>query len=450
MPINVKFDVILGKLREDDAPSGSFANVADLGNVLFVSIAGNDATGMKGRIDLPFQTISGANAVAGAGDLIYIFAGTYNESSIQKDLINYYFERGAEVNTAGIIWDGAGSETIVVRGYGRFISAGLGISITTPANFDIEGDYLEGATNAVFATNGILNLNIKVVKSIASHVVTIRGTCVSNIVSDLFDGSTTTGQNPAIDIRDHSLDLVPRTITFNIGEIRSNANGSFGAVHCQNTFNCTAIINARINHALTAPLVFVGGLFHINTGKIIYNGIAKTADGFGITYTTVVGGSSNMEFQSGLIQSPLQCLRLSGNSTMSFKQFPNAVLETTGNNTVVELGVGGYFSAMAFGNFESWGLIKNSLGGVVILPSCHGIRKEGALPNDTVCRLNGAKIITNTTAGVESLNTQGGLPQNVQIMSAYANQDITPLLFTNIIAGTNLVVDTDLTDNPII
>jgi hypothetical protein len=51
--------------------------------LIFVSITGNDTTGTKDRIDLPFRTIPKAVSVALAGDTIYIRGGeyTYTDSS---------------------------------------------------------------------------------------------------------------------------------------------------------------------------------------------------------------------------------------------------------------------------------------------------------------------------------------------------------------------------------
>lgn len=76
----------------------SNANIADLGSILFVSENGNDSTGTKGRIDLPYKTIASAEVDAGIGDTIYVFPGKHSVKSILgKDTLVYYFSAGADV-----------------------------------------------------------------------------------------------------------------------------------------------------------------------------------------------------------------------------------------------------------------------------------------------------------------------------------------------------------------
>jgi hypothetical protein len=61
----------------DATAISGLASIAFLGNVFFVSPSGSDITGVKGRIDKPFLTIAGAEALAVAGDIIYGFDGSY-------------------------------------------------------------------------------------------------------------------------------------------------------------------------------------------------------------------------------------------------------------------------------------------------------------------------------------------------------------------------------------
>lgn len=58
----------------------SYMAAASLGNIVYVSPAGNDSTGMRGRIDKPFATIQGAfDSVNGTQqyDILHVMSGTY-------------------------------------------------------------------------------------------------------------------------------------------------------------------------------------------------------------------------------------------------------------------------------------------------------------------------------------------------------------------------------------
>lgn len=87
---------------------------SDLGQILFVSITGDDSTAIKGDIHKPYRNIYTAKSGATTGDTIYVFPGTwtydntnsagnpYNgnietQVNLWKDGINYYFSPGSKV-----------------------------------------------------------------------------------------------------------------------------------------------------------------------------------------------------------------------------------------------------------------------------------------------------------------------------------------------------------------
>jgi hypothetical protein len=415
-------------------------------HVLWVSPDGSDITGTRGRQTLPFLTIQAAKTAALVGDLIYVSAGSYTDTAIQKNGVFYYFEMGAVVNSTGKIWD---TEFVAasfrVRGYGRFVSTLFPIVSNTASDVDIECDSIISDNIAILVFAGTFRLRFRFISSVLQYGMSFRGTSTVDVEGQTLDCSTTTLQSAAIFIFNHSIDLVPRTVRIKITQILSNANGSFGAISVNNSPDCTIILNSNITHVPTAAQTSLGGMFvFVNAAKLIFNGNAITTDSYGVTFLTTGAIVQNFEFQSGLIKSNLVCVRNGGGSLSYFKQFEQAVLNTTGDVPVVELGGGGYVGSKVFANFESWGLIKNTFAGAPTVS--HGIRKEGAAPNDTVCRLNGCKIIVPS----QSINTAGALAQNVQIMSCYSNAVVTPALIVNIIAGTAMIVDAGLTDNPII
>jgi len=88
-------------------------------NTLHVMKSGNDATGTRNRLDLPYLTIAAAEADAQAGDTIYIWPGTYPEDGLGVDAITYFL-LGAEITGAGngALFNAAGI-TFSVAGSGR-------------------------------------------------------------------------------------------------------------------------------------------------------------------------------------------------------------------------------------------------------------------------------------------------------------------------------------------
>lgn len=60
-------------------------------NVVWVSVAGNDATAARCRIDLPAQTVAKAKALAVAGDTVIVLPGTYyNCTNLLKGGVNWF------------------------------------------------------------------------------------------------------------------------------------------------------------------------------------------------------------------------------------------------------------------------------------------------------------------------------------------------------------------------
>ena len=82
------------------APSAG-ATLTAYGQTLFVDATnGNDSTALLGRIDLPYKTISASVVAAQTGSTVYVYPGTYNDTNIFKDGVNYYFVNGATIKPA--------------------------------------------------------------------------------------------------------------------------------------------------------------------------------------------------------------------------------------------------------------------------------------------------------------------------------------------------------------
>ena len=77
--------------------SASATGVTNLSNTVFVSTLVSDLTGVKYNISAPYKTITTALSNATTGDTIFVMAGTYAETNLFKDGVNYYFENGANI-----------------------------------------------------------------------------------------------------------------------------------------------------------------------------------------------------------------------------------------------------------------------------------------------------------------------------------------------------------------
>ncbi len=84
-------------------------NVVNIANTVFVAKSGNDATGARQRMDLPFLTIYAAQRAAFTGDVIVVYPGTYEETnplSLAKS-VNYHFIGKGELRLSTSVGSGS-------------------------------------------------------------------------------------------------------------------------------------------------------------------------------------------------------------------------------------------------------------------------------------------------------------------------------------------------------
>jgi hypothetical protein len=73
--------------------------VVNCGNLVVVdAINGNNATAQRGQMQWPFLTLSAAKAAAVAGDTILVLPGTYSDTNLAKNGVNWHFLPGAIVD----------------------------------------------------------------------------------------------------------------------------------------------------------------------------------------------------------------------------------------------------------------------------------------------------------------------------------------------------------------
>ena len=108
------------------------------GNLLWVdAINGNDDLAARGRMTVPFKTLTKAKNAAVSGDTIIVLPGTYNENNLLKNGVSWHFLPGAIVSYSGsgaaAIFDTSSNGTngavlSIVSGWGDFAN---GSSVAT-------------------------------------------------------------------------------------------------------------------------------------------------------------------------------------------------------------------------------------------------------------------------------------------------------------------------------
>lgn len=151
-----------------------------VGNTLFVDIVnGDDATGERGNLAKPYQTMNAAKQDALAGDRIEVGPGTYPETTnIWKSGVAWSFSNNTTVSVT--INDGGVSGTCTVDGFADFTSSGsqvvdlsgtstlsikckrigplgyseLWCSVDGGSELTIEADHIDGVASVL---NGVVN-----------------------------------------------------------------------------------------------------------------------------------------------------------------------------------------------------------------------------------------------------------------------------------------------------
>jgi len=155
--------------------AGNISTYSNTGNILYVAITGSDADPARashlGSINKPFLTIEAAANAAIAGDLIYVYHGTYTPiSNIAKDGVDYYFEPGCVVTktTVGNLFDTTGF-------VGRFNIYGQGEFLKTTNT-----GYILYLNNTTYDANGMV-FECKRIYSNQTHIIWVQtGGCICN------------------------------------------------------------------------------------------------------------------------------------------------------------------------------------------------------------------------------------------------------------------------------
>ncbi len=110
-------------------PLGIGSTEVPVGNLVWVdSVNGVDGAAKRGRVTIPFRTITSALNAAVSGDTIVVLPGVYTEALTPRDLINFYFYPGASIQLSGAapIFSVTTPIKFAIRGYGEFNQTGTG------------------------------------------------------------------------------------------------------------------------------------------------------------------------------------------------------------------------------------------------------------------------------------------------------------------------------------
>src|SRR5713226_1305170 len=117
---------------------GLLSSEIPTGNLVWVDpVNGNDALAVRGRLTVPFLTLTAAKNAAQSGDTIIVMPGTYNERDLAKNGVNWHFLNGAIINYNG--------------------GNGALFDVPTVMTFNVTGDGLLNNTSAS-GSNYVLNV----------------------------------------------------------------------------------------------------------------------------------------------------------------------------------------------------------------------------------------------------------------------------------------------------
>ena len=173
-----------GQQGEQGDPGPPGPNELLLGKTLYVSKLGDDATAIPYDIAKHYLTITAAKTDAVAGDTIVVHPGTYSETDLYKNGVNYHFLNGAIIQLTGtdVLFNvNDVSARCKVTGDLEVISSGLvqNVNVLTVSSstaivyFQCKNINIGGTAFAF--TNGTTTVDIKEYASANNAVIRILG-----------------------------------------------------------------------------------------------------------------------------------------------------------------------------------------------------------------------------------------------------------------------------------
>jgi hypothetical protein len=293
-----------------------FTTAPNLSKILFVDPNGNDSTGTKGNMNLPYLTLEAAKSASTTGDTIYVFPGTYTVTTtategLAKDGIAYYFSPDTIINkaTTGDIFRTNGFiYGFNVYGYGNFNKTTNTGSVFSSNNILVYGSvtgYGSLVAGSGYTTGLKTTTTTGAGTGLVVNVTSVNGSggitalSISNPGSTYKVGDVITivgGATPA------TITVTSITADFNSdADISFEANDLYSTV-ASNVFDIrsTARFTAKFNNLLTT--VAGGGGFYIDasivnitmysivvTGGRSFGGASGSLGGIASSTLTVTG-----------------------------------------------------------------------------------------------------------------------------------------------------------------
>jgi hypothetical protein len=261
--------------RSTSGGGGSPSSDITIQNTLYVMKNGDDSTALPNRLDKPFLTIYGASLQAVAGDVIYVFAGNYDEADndwVQSDVI-YDFQEGANVtNVNTCISDGGFAKNIHIQGNGNFIQSGVNFSIAVvnisnvSSNLYLRCNSIQGVTNGIgiFNIDNPYDIKVKTITVELQYAINLRGS--KNHGSIEFNEIISNSQGVSLFIRNSNTDGVERNIYIKGNYIKTNQDAfSQGVIDLLNAFNTKVYLTVtKIEHYAGVN----GGIVRADSGQL--------------------------------------------------------------------------------------------------------------------------------------------------------------------------------------
>lgn len=251
------------------------------GNVIWVSASnGSDTFGLAGRLDRPFATLTAAKTAASSGTTIIVLPGTYTDSDIAKNGVNWHFLIGAVVNrasgTSNAIFEVGSGMTFKVTGDGDFTNTASGttsyfINVTAGSStIDIRCRAIVSNSSCIrVAVSSIVKVTAdSITSNNAGSAVEVSGSGTVEVRANTLDGYSSDAvyvtAGTALIVADAISSFAGRgvrvtggTLTVTAREIRSNQNHGLEYGGGDVTVNGSRIVTTW--SSTTSRAVYVSG-----------------------------------------------------------------------------------------------------------------------------------------------------------------------------------------------
>ena len=348
-------------------------------------------------------------------------------NDVTKSDVTLFCEAGSHIQcNFEVISDYGVAKNIIVDGYGTFevlfSNFGKGVVFTSNplSTIFFRGERIEGITNGILTANATsFDIKVNIINCITQYPINFRG----NIEGSIEFGEITTGNSIAILLRNIGTDLVARKIYIKGRKVyaeTSSFNG--GVVSTISSFNTIAYFSDfDIEHSNTEG----GGLFDIWSGLNYFKNISAVSTG-GYGFQTWSQGSVNLLEGCNIVALMLSMYaRFSSRIEAVDCQF---IANDTSNRGAVQI------QDTCELDMRNCFIHQRTLSS---LPSIVQV-------NNNFLRLSNCKMVSGSEM-TESIRATA--PRLISVELQCATDKPVNANITNIVAGTNIIVDVNVKPN---